>query len=268
MEIEVGAFIIVNGKNLTSRRLDVLSAIEKYGSKNTAAKKLRLSVPVVHKYISLMEKITESQLVSSTATGTKLTSAGKKLLKIYEMIKERCKDDRVFTISCSPVTENLIMHVISKHRLNANAIVSDDYTNINSLKRGYSDMIILDDPRNLEMVDNYNWSEIGYMDMIHVNRGSSYMRYKYGAQRIAYAHLDLIGKKYKIDGETCDISDLINSKKSFFVDEILLSKKGLKFDNSTNKKLLRHSITAVYCEEKKETPLLLKALQSEYYHLR
>ncbi|MCQ2086283.1 MAG: LysR family transcriptional regulator [archaeon] len=268
MKIEVGVSIIVNGKNLTSRRLDTLLAIEKYGSKTAAAKKLGLSVPVVHKYISLMEELTESKLVLSTATGTKLTDIGKKLMKIYEMIKARCEDDIPFTISCSPVTENLIMHSIAHCKLNANIIVSDDYTNINSLKRGYSDMIILDDPQNLEMVDNYDWSEIGYMDMIHVDNGPSYVRYKYGAQRIAYSHLDLIGKKYKIVHETCDLSDLINSKKSFFVDEILLSKRDIKFDSSTDKKLLRHAITAVYRDEKREVPFLLKTLQSRYYHLR
>lgn len=264
MEIEARTYMVVNGNNLTSRQLDVLAAVRECGSKTAAAKKLGISPPVVHKYMVSMERIIGSKLMLSTPTGTELTELGERLLEVYWMMEARCSDDRMFTISCSPVTEDLIMQAVSQSKVRANIIVSDDYTNINSLKRGYSDMIVLDDPQLLEMVDDYEWSEVGYMDMIHVDNGPSYIRYKYGAQRIAYAYLDSVGADYKIDSDTYLLSDLIGSKKSFFVDEFLLLKKGIKLQSATNKQFLRHSITAVYRREEKEITRLLRILQSKH----
>ena len=107
------------------------------------------------------------------------------------------------------------------------------------------------------------WAEVGYMDMIHVDNGPSYIRYKYGAQRIAYAQLDLTGVEYKVTGETCYLPDLLNSNKSFFIDEFLLLKKGIKLKSATDKTLLRHSITAVFRREEKEITRLLRVLQSK-----
>ena len=101
------------------------------------------------------------------------------------------------------------------------------------------------------------------MDHVHVDNGPSYIRYKYGAQRIAYAQLDLSGKEYKITGETCYLPDLLNSKKSFFIDEFLLLKKGIKLKSATDKTLLRHSITAVFRREDRDVTRLLRVFQSK-----
>ena len=100
--------------------------------------------------------------------------------------------------------------------------------------------------------------------MIHVDNGPSYIRYRYGAQRIAYEQLELMGVKYSIDAETYLLSDLMDSNKSFFVDEYLLQRKGLKIKSATDKRLLRHSITAVYRREVKEITRVLRYLQSKH----
>ena len=263
MEIEVRTFMVINGNTISARQLEVLSAIRRYGSKTAAAKALGISVPVVHKYMAAMEEATGMRLMASTATGTELTEMGIRLLEVAEIMEERCSDDRGFTISCSPVTEELVMQAVSISKVKADILVSDDLTNIRSLKEGYSDMIILDDPQHLEEVDDFMWAEVGYMDMIHVDNGPSYIRYKYGAQRIAYAQLDLSGKEYKITGETCYLPDLLNSKKSFFIDEFLLLKKGIKLKSATDKTLLRHSITAVFRREDRDVTRLLRVFQSK-----
>ena len=156
------------------------------------------------------------------------------------------------------------MQAVSNTKVKASIIVSDDYTNIRSLKQGMSDMIILDDPQLLSEVDDYEWLDVGYMDMIHVDNGPSYIRYRYGAQRIAYEQLELMGVKYSIDAETYLLSDLMDSNKSFFVDEYLLQRKGLKIKSATDKRLLRHSITAVYRREVKEITRVLRYLQSKH----
>ena len=263
VEIEVKTFMVINGNSISSRQLEVLSAIKEYGSKTAAAKALGISTPVVHKYMAAMEEAVGVRLMASTATGTELTEMGLRLLEVSDIMRERCSDDRGFTISCSPVTEELVMHAVSASKVKADILISDDRTNIRSLKEGYSDMIILDDPQHLEEVEDFMWAEVGYMDMIHVDNGPSYIRYKYGAQRIAYAQLDLTGVEYKVTGETCYLPDLLNSNKSFFIDEFLLLKKGIKLKSATDKTLLRHSITAVFRREEKEITRLLRVLQSK-----
>lgn len=264
MEIEVKTYMSVNGSNISSRQLEVLSAIKRLGSKTAAAKELGISPPVVHRYMAAMEEAAGTRLMLSTATGTELTEMGLRLLEVADMMQERCTDTRGFTVSCSPVTEDLVMQAVSSSRIKADVVVSDDATNIRSLKQGYSDMIILDDPQYLEEVDDFEWTDVGYMDMVHVDNGPSYMRYRYGAQRIAYAQLDLTGTEYKVTGETCYLADLLNSNKSFFIDEFLLLKKGIKLKSATDPGLLRHSITAVYRREVREITRLIRALQSKY----
>lgn len=261
MDIEIKTYMVVNGNNISSRQLEVLDAVRRCGSKTAAAKELGISAPVVHKYIASMEEACGSKLIASTPNGTELTEMGIRFLEVADMMEQRCYDNRGFTIACSPVTEELVMQAVSQTKIKASITVSDDVTNITMLKRGYADIIILDDPQFLEEVDDYEWSEVGYMDMIHVDNGPQYMRYRYGAQRIAYAQLDLMGTEYRISGETCLLSDLLNSNKSFFVDEFLLLKNGMKLKSATDKRLLRHSITAVYRREVKEITRLLRVLQ-------
>ena len=263
MDIEVRTYIIVDGNSISSRQLEVLSKVRDCGSKTAAAKELGISAPVVHKYIASMESACGTKLTASTPNGTELTEMGIRLLEIMGMMDERCYDNRDFTVACTPVTEELVMQAVSQTKVRASITVSDDATNVRMLKRGYADMIILDDPQFLEEVDDYMWSEVGYMDMIHADNGPSYIRYRYGAQRIAYAQLDLMGTEYKVSGETCLLSDLINSGKSFFIDEFLLIKKGIKMKSATDKRLLRHSITAVYRREMREITRIIRVLQSK-----
>ena len=264
VEVEVKTYMAVNGRNISTRQLEVLSAINRLGSKTAAAKELGISPPVVQRYMAQMEEVAGTRLMASTPNGTELTETGLRLLEIAEMMEYRCVDERGFTISCSPVTEELVMQAVSNTKVKASIIISDDYTNVRSLKQGLSDIIILDDPQLLSDVDDYEWLEVGYMDMIHVDRGPSYIRYRYGAQRIAYEQLELMGVKYSVDAETYLLSELINSNKSFFVDEYLLQRKGLKIKSATDKRLLRHSITAVYRREVKEITRILRYLQSKH----
>ncbi|MFA6680157.1 MAG: LysR family transcriptional regulator [Candidatus Methanomethylophilaceae archaeon] len=263
MDIEIKTSMVVNGQNITSRQLEVLEAIHLNGSKTAAARSLGISAPVVHRYMALMEENTGMTLMASTPTGTELTEVGLRILETAKIMNLRCHAEKGFTVACSPVTEELLMSVISSTKTKADLIISDDNMNLKLLKEGLVDIIILDDPVYLFDADDFEWAEIGYMDMIHVYNGSSYIRYRYGAQRIAYDHLDLEGIVYKVDAETCLLSDLINSGKSFFVDEFLLLKKGIKIRSATDKKLLRHSITAVYRRDSKEISRMLKALQNK-----
>ena len=263
MDIEIKTSMVINAQNVTTRQLEVLEAIHRTGSKTAAARALGISTPVVHRYMASMEETTGMVLMESTPTGTELTEKGLRIVEITKIMNLRCRLERGFTVACSPVTEELLMSVTSSMKIKVDLIMSDDNTNLRLLKEGLADVIILDDPVYLFDADDFKWTEIGYMDMVHVDNGPSYIRYRYGAQRIAYDYLDLEGIEYKVDAEASLLSDLMNSGKSFFVDEFLLLKKGIRLRSATDKKLLRHSITAVYRRENRDISRLLKALQSK-----
>ncbi|MDD4185427.1 MAG: LysR family transcriptional regulator [Candidatus Methanomethylophilaceae archaeon] len=263
MEMKASIHLSVNGRNMTARQIEILEEVRRAGSKTAAANRLKISVPVVHRYIAGLERTLNIKLIASTPTGTKLTEEGLRILEVAEFLQLRCRLDRPFTISCSPVTEDLLMSALSSVKIKANLVISDDSGNLRALKEGLTDIIILDDPEFLFTAEEFEWAEIGNMDMVHVDKGPSYIRYKYGAQRIAYAYLDAIGGDYSVDAETYLLSDLLSSGKSFFVDEMLLIRKGIRIKSDTDKRLLRHTINAVFRRETPQIVKLLRAIQSK-----
>lgn len=254
---------IVNGHPITARQLEVLRAVRSEGSKNAAAKKLGISTPVVHNYLSAVEKGTGVQLLRSTPNGTELTDEANRILEVAEMTGLRCELGRKFTVACTPVTQELLLSLMSPTKIKGELIVSDDHTNMRLLKEGLVDLIILDDPVFLFDLEGFRWSEVGSMDMVHVDNGPSYVKYRYGAQRIAFAYLDSIGKEYTVDAEVSLVQDLMNSGKSFFIDEFLLMRRGIKVRSATEKGTLKHSINAVYRRDTRCVQRLLRAIMQK-----
>ena len=76
VEIEIRNYMVINGNTISSRQIEVLTAIRDCGSKTAAAKALGISPPVVHKYMATMEESVGMRLMASTATGTELTEMG------------------------------------------------------------------------------------------------------------------------------------------------------------------------------------------------
>ncbi|MCL1984170.1 MAG: LysR family transcriptional regulator [Methanomassiliicoccaceae archaeon] len=233
-------------KRITDRQTEVLKAVHEHGSINAAAASLGISASVAFRHIKEAERSVSETLLRSTPRGSVLTEAGKEVLGAIASAGERLSYDRRFTVACSPVTEELLMSAISSVGTDADLVISDDEMNMRMLRKEETDLVILDDPVHVFDDDSLQWQEIGLMGMVHVDKGSSYIRYRYGAQRIAFRQLDTIGKEYSIDSETLSLNDLLDSGKSFFIDEVLLMRKGMRLHSSTDPALLRHSILAVY----------------------
>jgi len=233
-------------KSITERQLEVLNAVHETGSINAAAKLLGISAPVAFRHIKEIENAAGESVLNVTPRGSVLTEFGNELLRSVRTADIRLSNERRFTVACSPVTEELLMSALSSVNTDADLLISDDEMNMRTLRRDEADLVILDDPVHVFDDDSLKWKEIGQMGMVHVDNGTSYIRYRYGAQRIAFRHLDAIGKKYSIDSETLSLNDLFDSGKSFFVDEVLLMRKGIRVHSSTDPLLLKHSILAVY----------------------
>jgi molybdate transport repressor ModE-like protein len=251
----------INGKTVTNRQLEVLQAVETAGSKTAAAKKLGISVPVVHKYISFIDEAVGTPVTKSTPAGTSLTPEGKTILEIYRTTELRCSDNHAFTVCCSPVTEDLMMSTLSALKMmEVELVISDDEHNVRMMKENLADLAIIDDPLYLFDAEEFDAEEIGYMGMIFVDNGNSFVRYRYGAQRVAFMFLDTMGRKYDVVNETFSLAELLGSNKSFFVDEFLLLRKGIRMKSSVDPKILRHAITAIYRKQDKQISKIVNAL--------
>ena len=267
MDIKVRTEQIINGQSVTNRQLEALWAVGKTGSMSAAAKKLGVSVPVIHRYVTNIEAIAGEAVTHSTPMGTVLTPAGKRISDMYVAAEARVSDDRGFTVACSPVTEDLMMSVFSSLKMtDVELVVSDDAHNARMMIEGLADMALIDDPLYLFDIDEYGYSaeEIGYMGMVYVDNGPSFIRYKYGAQRVAFMFLDTLNKPYTVDAETYSLSEMLGSNRSFFVDEFLLTRKGLRLKSVVDPKVLRHAITAVYRSENKTVMRLVNALKARH----
>jgi molybdenum-dependent DNA-binding transcriptional regulator ModE len=235
----------VNGHRVTHRQLEALAAVRSEGSKTAAARKLGISVPVLHRYIGSVEEGVGVKMIRSTPNGSVLTDDGSRLLDSATMMELRCAGVQRPAVSCTPVTEELIGEALSRLDSDVDMTVSEDTVNIRLFKEGAADMIFLDDPAHLFNLEGYRWTEIGSMDMVHVDKGPNYIEYVYGAQRIAFMHLEATGKEYRIERRTRSVSDLMDSGKSFFIDRILLAHEGIKIRSATDPRLLRHTVNAV-----------------------
>ncbi len=127
-------------------------------------------------------------------------------------------------------------------------------------------MVIIDDPLYLFDIDEcgFESDEIGNMGMVYVDNGPVFIRYKYGAQRVAFMFLDTGRREYTIESETHSLAELLGSNKSFFVDEFLLMRKGLRLKSAVDPKILRHTITAVYRSDDKTAVKLVASMKQRH----
>lgn len=263
MDIRTRTHLVINGKTVTTRQLEVLERVKARGSMTAAAEDLGISAPAVHKYITHIEEAAEVPIYVSTPLGTRLTAAGREIADTFAAMELRCRKERRFTICCSPVTEDLMMSVMSALKMaDSELIISDDENNLRMMKEHLADYAVLDDPMYLFDAEEFEWMEIGHMGMVMVDNGPSFIRYRYGAQRVAYMYLDSEDRDYTIDSVTYSLPELLGSNKSFFIDEFLLQRKGLRLKSAVDPRMLRHTINAIYREETEQISRLNRALLS------
>ncbi len=156
------------------------------------------------------------------------------------------------------------MSVLSSLKMtDVDLVVSDDEHNIRMMEENLADFALIDDPLYLFDLDDYEMQEIGYMGMVLIDNGPSFIRYKYGAHRVAYMFLDTMRKEYTVDAETFSLPELLSSKKSYFIDEFLLLRRGLRMKSAVDPKVLRHAITAIYRKENRRITKILKTLSTK-----
>ena len=96
------SYWIVNESNqivIGKGRMEILDNIEKTGSINQAAKKMKMSYKAMWSKIKFTEKHLNAKIVDADKkSGTRLTREGKNLLENYRRLNNKCidSDNRIF----------------------------------------------------------------------------------------------------------------------------------------------------------------------------
>lgn len=261
MEIEPSVSLRINGVSVTARQLEILATVYGEGSQAGAAEKLGISTSVLHRQLSQLQKRVGTRLVNPSPAGTRLTREGLQIVREYFALLERTRSGESTVIGCSIVTEDLLLAALSSLGDGYDLIISDDERNLKDFRAGLMDVIILDDPLYAFDMEEIIWEEVAEDYLIHVDRGRRYLRFRYGAQRIGFRHLDSMDMDYVVEGTVSYLPALINSQHSFFVNHSLAIRKGYRLRTSTDPSLLTHKILAVMAERTGKVDRLLRVLR-------
>jgi molybdate transport repressor ModE-like protein len=265
MDLEPRVALVVNGADLTPHQLEVVHAIYRHGSQRSAARSLGITTPVLNRYVRQIEAKTRLKLAESTPSGTVLTPEGEKIAREYAALQARLAKSTSPVVGCTIITEDLLLSSLSKVDPEGrfDLIISDDQRNLKDFRAGLMDLVVLDDPLNAFDESEALFEEIGFDRLLHVDRGPCYLRFRYGAQRIGFKHLEASGRKFQVERTERSLTALVRSNLSFFVNESLAARKGLKLKSDTDPRLLRHEIIAIYREERADIASLLLELKKE-----
>jgi DNA-binding transcriptional LysR family regulator len=265
MKLEPRVALEVDGVALTSHQLEVIYAIFRTGSQRSAARSLGITTPVLNRYVRQIEAKTGLKLADSTPTGTVLTAAGESIAREFAALQARMAKSTSLVVGCTIITEDLLISSLSKvdPEGKMELVISDDQRNLKDFRAGMMDVVVLDDPLYAFDEGEALFDEIGFDRLLHIDRGPSYIRFLYGAQRIGFKHLEATGRTYRVERTERSLASLARSNLSFFVNESLAARKGLKLKSDTDPRLLRHEIIALYHEERPDVALLLMELKKQ-----
>jgi hypothetical protein len=252
MEITADASLYVDDVPISIKQIQALVTIGNVHSQNKAAKILRISVPVLHRSIKDIEKKLEVPMITTSPQGTFLTSHAHEIIEAYKTYESRLKNHPPPTVACSPLYAPLVSQAVlavEREGHPIDMIIANDELSSQYMRMKLVGVVVFDDPiyvhQGAETREKHEVIEIIKDTLIHIYRGRQYIRYKYGAQRIGFAHLKTKGLNYEIVGETRDIKQLIKSQYSFFINRSLVRREGLVMKSKTDPKYLMHSIFAM-----------------------
>jgi len=251
LKLEPSAGLKVGGKRLTGRQLEVLRAVYEEGSQNRAARRLGIATPVLNRYLAQIESKAGAKLVEAGPRGTELNEEGQRIALEYIALSRRLAQGGSMVVGGTIISEQALLNALSKvdPEGSIELIISDDARNLKDFRAGMMDLVVLDDPLYLFDLENVKFQEIAGDRLLHVDRGTRYARFMYGAQRIGFQHLESIGARFTVERTFRSLDMMADSGLSYFVNESLALRRGLHLRSDTDPEKLAHSINAVYSKE-------------------
>ncbi len=265
MEIEPWPGLYVDSEKVTKHQLDILVMISRTHSQTQSARKLGISVPVLHRYIRNLEKRIGYELIITTPNGTWLTPEGKRIVREYKRYQKIIEQPLLPVVACTLVTQDMVLAAVSeleRDGVGFNVVVSDDNHNRELAWVRGLDLVLFDDPQNVyEFEDKGEHFDIFEDHLAHIENGNKYVKFRFGAQRIGFKYLDLNNVEYTVISNVSDVNELINSNYSYFINRSLMLNKNLKLKSSKDRNEYKHMIMALNLSERPEIFRLVDVLK-------
>ena len=253
LKLEPAVSFKVGRSTLTTRQLEVLRAVYEEGSQNRAAARLGITTPVLNRYLGQIETKVGTGLLVASPRGTSLNEEGERIALEYIALSRRVISEKGMVIGGTMITEEMLLRALTAAdpKGECDLIISDDQRNLKDFRAGLMDVLVLDDPLYLFDLEGVKWQEVATDRLLHVERGARYARFMYGAQRVGFRHLESAEVEHEIVQAYRSPEIMMSSGLSFFINESLVLRRGLKLKSDTDPAKLAHQINAVY---RKETP--------------
>ncbi|MDY6965480.1 MAG: LysR family transcriptional regulator [Halobacteriota archaeon] len=265
MNISPNIGLLVDGKRLSIRQIEALAEVSKTRSQSQASRELGISTPVLHRYIRRAEKELGFSLIRTTPIDSRLTPEAIEMVKAYKRYIKATTPHPNLAVACTPITQNLLLETLSDLEKDGNLFdvyIGDDKTNLRLLEAGEVDLVLFDDPLNVyEYEGDFDHREIAFDTLYHVDRGKSYCRFRYGAQRIGFGHLRSRNIDYSIESNLSGVESLLNSGRSYFINQSLVVRIGLDLTSQTPVSTFNHAIIAMILEESEELQVLVHEMK-------
>jgi molybdenum-dependent DNA-binding transcriptional regulator ModE len=261
---------VADGKEITHRQMEALAMLNDKGSMKKAAAALGISTPVLHKYVHEAEEKADEGLVITTSRGSKLTSAGLKLLRKFGEYELRLKDDDHLRIAGTVVSQRCLLTAaseLSASGRNCIITISTDETNLRLVKEGRLDCVAFDDA--LIAMDNYaegEIAEIGSDMLMHRDNGPRHARLAFGAQRIAFRHLDEEEIPHEVVRTIFEPTMVDRTELSYFVNRSLVRTGVVNAAGAKDQAWSLHSIAALKCTEHEDLSTFLEEAQEAWVY--
>ena len=245
------AVLVADGAEVTRRQLEALAAIAREGSMRKAAGALGISTPVLHKYVREAEARVGAGLVSSTSRGTSLTGDGRALMRAFESFELRLTDEDGVRAAGTLVSERCLLTAataLSASGMACRVWISTDEENLRMMDEGRLDCVVLDDALYaMERADMFEGTEVGADVLLHRACGPDYLRLAFGAQRLAFRHLEQRRVEHRVVRTAFEPAVLDSTDLSYFVNRSLVRRGIVKAHGAREQKWSAHSVVAVPC---------------------
>ncbi|MGQ9587385.1 MAG: LysR family transcriptional regulator [Thermoplasmata archaeon] len=252
---------VCDGQEITHRQMEALAALHETGSMSKAARSIRISTPVLHKYVRETEEKADAELVTSTSRGSKLTQEGLDLLKRFRAYELRLADEKALSIGGTVVSERCILTAateLSDHDRVCKVTISTDDSNLRLIDEGRVDCVVLDDAMlAMDRTPEVASTEIGSDMLLWKDAGERYARTSFGAQRLAFRYLKERDIPHEIAREIHEPTMLDHTDLSYFVNRSLVRNGVIRAEGAKEQRWSVHSIVAVQCTEHEDLPAFL-----------
>lgn len=245
--------LMADGHEITHRMMEALAALNEKGSMKKAAASLDISTPVLHKYIHETEEKMDSSLVRTTSRGSILTPDGLGLLKKYKEYELRLVNEEHLRIAGTIVTQRCILMAASELSVDGKicaVTVSTDDANLRLMNEGRVDCIVLDDALfAMESAPEGSVTEVGSDMLMHRDNGPRHARLAFGAQRLAFRHLDEQEIPHEVVRMFYEPTMVDRTELSYFVNRSLVRTGVIRAAGAKDQPWSVHSIVALQCTE-------------------